>query len=163
MNEADYILRRSSRRNMWQPHGGLALAQKVLKQWFGILHSLVSDNGKQFSNKKGRNLYEELGIAKHFSSPHHPQANGQVVAVNKIIKYTLKRKLEASKGAWVEELPHVLWAIRTTAKTYTGETPFSMAYNSEAMTPVELGIPSPRRLLFNENYKMSSSKPASTY
>lgn len=117
---------------------------------FGIPHSLVSDNGRQFDNKKVREMCEELGIRKHFSSPHHPQANGQVEAVNKTIKQILKKKLDASKGAWVDELPHVLWAIRTTSKTATGETPFSMAYGAEAMSPVEVGLPSPRRLQFNE-------------
>lgn len=48
---------------------------------------------------------------KHFPSPHYSQANGQVEVVNKTIKYTLKRKMDASKGAWVDELPQVLWAI----------------------------------------------------
>jgi ribonuclease HI len=117
---------------------------------FGIPHSIVTDNGKQFDNKKVREMCEELGIKKHFSSPHHPQANGQVEAVNKTIKYTLKRKLDASKGAWVEELPQVLWAIRTTSRTATGETPFSMTYGAEAMSPVEVGLPSPRRMHYNE-------------
>ncbi|XP_022875567.1 uncharacterized protein LOC111394008 [Olea europaea var. sylvestris] len=81
---------------------------------FGIFHSIVSDNGRKFNNKKVRNLCEELGIKKHFSTCHHPQANGQVEAVNKTIKHLLKRKLDASKGAWVDELPQVLWAIRIT-------------------------------------------------
>ncbi|XP_022843327.1 uncharacterized protein LOC111366872, partial [Olea europaea var. sylvestris] len=66
---------------------------------FGIPHSIVSDNGRQFDNKKVRELCEELGIKKHFSIPHHPQANGQVEAVNKTIKHILKRKLDVSKGA----------------------------------------------------------------
>ncbi|XP_022880881.1 uncharacterized protein LOC111398180 [Olea europaea var. sylvestris] len=88
---------------------------------FGILHSLVSDNGRLFDNRKMRELCDEMGIKKDFSMPHHPQANGQVEAVNKTIKHTLKRKLDTSKGAWVDELPHVLWA---TSETATGETPF---------------------------------------
>lgn len=37
-------------------------------------------------------------MKKYFSSPDPPQANGQVEAVNKTIKYTLKRKVDASKG-----------------------------------------------------------------
>lgn len=49
-----------------------------------------------------------VGNQKAFFTPYHPQANGQVEAANKTIKYPLKRKLEASKGAWVDELPQVL-------------------------------------------------------
>lgn len=75
---------------------------------FGIPYSIVLDNGKQFDNKKVRSLCEELSIKKHFSTLHHPQANGQVEAVNKTIKHVLKRKLDVSKGAWVDELSQVL-------------------------------------------------------
>ncbi|XP_022843269.1 uncharacterized protein LOC111366805 [Olea europaea var. sylvestris] len=117
---------------------------------FDIPHSLVPDNGRQFNNKKMRDLCDELGIKKDFSMPHHPQANGKIEAVNKTIKHTLKRKLDTSKGAWVDELPHVLWAIRTTSRTATGETPFSMTYGAEAMRPIEVGVPSHRRIHFNE-------------
>ncbi|XP_022881066.1 uncharacterized protein LOC111398385 [Olea europaea var. sylvestris] len=40
---------------------------------FDILHSLVSNNGRQFDNQKMRDLCDELGIRKDFSTPHHPQ------------------------------------------------------------------------------------------
>lgn len=91
-----------------------------------------------------------MGIKKHFSTPHHPQANGRVEAVNKTIKHTLNRKLDTAKGTWVDELSQVLWAIRTTSRIPTGETSFSITYDAEAMSPVEVGLPFPRRLSFNE-------------
>ena len=87
---------------------------------------------------------------KSFSTVVHPQSNGQVEAVNKILKHNLKAKLESHKGAWPEELPHVLWAYRTTARTSTGETPFSMAYGAEAMVPVEVGMFSHRRISYDQ-------------
>ncbi|XP_022860798.1 uncharacterized protein LOC111381267 [Olea europaea var. sylvestris] len=40
--------------------------------------------------------------------------------------------------------------IKTTCWTATGETPFSMIYGAEAMSPVEVGVPSHRRIHFNE-------------
>ncbi|XP_022869801.1 uncharacterized protein LOC111389152 [Olea europaea var. sylvestris] len=130
--EATSILREIHEEICENQSGGMALAHKVLRRgyfWptlkmdacrFGIPHSLVSNNGRQFNNKKMRDLCDELGIKKDFSTPHHPQANGQVEAVNETIKDTLKMKLDTSKGAWVDELPHVLWAIRTTSRIATG-------------------------------------------
>ena len=44
---------------------------------FGIPRALVSDNGKQFDNAKFRDFYAELGIKNFYSSPAHPQSNGQ--------------------------------------------------------------------------------------
>ena len=66
------------------------------------------DNGKQFDNLSLRETCQELEIHKLFSTPGHPQANGQVEEANKTIKDNLKKKLEQLKGAWVDELPIVL-------------------------------------------------------
>jgi len=117
---------------------------------FGVPHSLVSDNGKQFNNDNTNQFCELLGIHKNFSSVIYPQSNGQVEAVNKIIKVTLKRRLDAYKGKWADELPKVLWAYRTTSRSTTGETPFSMAYGFEAVLPVEVSIPTDRVTRYEE-------------
>nr|XP_016503336.1 PREDICTED: uncharacterized protein LOC107821417 [Nicotiana tabacum] len=85
------------------------------------------------------------------SSPYYPVANGQAESTNKIIINNLKKRLEKSKGNWPEELPGVLWAYRTTTKTTTGETPFSLLYGSEALIPVEIGEPSMRFTLATED------------
>ena len=49
---------------------------------FGIPRVLVSDNGKQFDNNAFRDFCSQLGIRNHYSSPAHPQANGQVEVTN---------------------------------------------------------------------------------
>ncbi|GAA0161091.1 hypothetical protein LIER_39162 [Lithospermum erythrorhizon] len=48
---------------------------------------------------------------------------------------------ESKKGAWVDELPVVLWCLRTTPSHATGETPFNMVYGLEAVLPAEAGLP----------------------
>ncbi|XP_071708830.1 uncharacterized protein [Rutidosis leptorrhynchoides] len=45
---------------------------------------------------------------------------------------------------WVDELPNVLWAHRTTFKKSIGETPFSLVYGSEAVIPAEILVPTHR-------------------
>ncbi|XP_065636480.1 uncharacterized protein LOC136070439 [Quercus suber] len=67
--------------------------------------------------------------------------NGQAEAVNKVTVNGLKKRLDDAKGKWVEELPHVLWAYKTTPRRSTGETPFSMTYGAEAIIPLETGFP----------------------
>ncbi|XP_021716728.1 uncharacterized protein LOC110684598 [Chenopodium quinoa] len=52
--------------------------------------------------------------------------------------------LEGTKGSWVDDLPGILWSIRNTTKEGTGQTPFALVYGSDAVFPVEVGIPSPR-------------------
>ena len=52
----------------------------------------------------------------------------------------IKTRLEGAKGLWPEELPNILWAYRTTARTPTGETPFRLTYGTEVVVPVEIGL-----------------------
>ena len=111
---------------------------------FGIPRALISDNGKQFDNAKFRDFCAELGIKNYYSSPAHPQSNGQAEVTIRTLKAALKTKLEDHKGNWVEYLPEVLWAYRTTQKSATRETPFALAFGTEAVAPVEVGIKSPR-------------------
>ena len=69
---------------------------------------------------------------------------------NQTLLEIIKTRLDDAKGAWLEELPNVLWAYRTTARTPTGETPFRLTYGTEAVIPVEVGVTSIRRGTFNE-------------
>ena len=70
----------------------------------------------------------------------HPQANGQVEVTNRSLLKIIKTQLERAKGIWPDELPSVLWAYRTTARTPIGETPFRLAYGTDAVIPTEVGL-----------------------
>ena len=104
----------------------------------------MSDNRKQFDNAKFRDFCAELGIKNYYSSPAHPQSNGEDEVTIRTLKAALKTKLEDLKGKWVEYLPEVLWAYRTTHKSATRETPFALAFGMEAIAPVEVGLKSLR-------------------
>lgn len=52
--------------------------------------------------------------------------------------------MQDAKGEWVDDLPEVLWSARTTTKEATVHSSFNLVYGSEAILPVEFGIPSPR-------------------
>ena len=104
----------------------------------------MSNNEKQLDNPKFRDFCAELGIRNYYLSPAHPQSNGQAEVTIRTLKAALKTKLEGLKGKWVEYLPKVLWAYRTTRKSATQETPFALAFGNDAVTPVEIGLKSPR-------------------
>jgi len=77
------------------------------------------DNGTQFNNLKVEGFCEMYGIRANYSAVYHPQADGMAEATNKAIVGNMRRNLEDKKGAWLEELPKVLWAQRTTKKRAT--------------------------------------------
>ena len=109
----------------------------------------MSDNGNQFDNPKFRDFCTELGIKNYYSSPAHTQSNGKAEVTIRTLKPALKTKLEDLKGKWVEYLPEVLWAYRTTRKLATQETPFAVAFGTKSVDPVEVGLKCPRIELAN--------------
>ncbi|KAL5807202.1 hypothetical protein ACOSQ4_029935 [Xanthoceras sorbifolium] len=92
--------------------------KKAILYRFGVSEVIVTDHGTQFDNRSFRAFCQQGGINLKFASPAHLQTNGQ-------------------KGGWVEKLPEVLWAVRTTPHSTTGETPFSLAFGTEAVLPTE--------------------------
>ena len=53
----------------------------------------------------------------------------------------LKKQLDSAKGKWVDELPGILWAYRTTARKPTGISLFAITYGMEAIIPTKIGMP----------------------
>ena len=75
---------------------------------FGIPRTIISDNGQQFDSQGFRDFCSGLGIKNQFSSPGHPQVNGQTEVMNQSLLRIIKAKLDDVKGAWPEEFPNVL-------------------------------------------------------
>ena len=120
---------------------------------FGIPKAIIPDNGRQFDSQNFREFCEELGIKNHYSSTSHPQLNGQTEVINHTLLKLIKAWIEGAKGAWLEELPRVLWAYRTTVRTPTWETPFKLAFGTEVIIPAEVGLSS----LIQANYDETSN------
>lgn len=119
---------------------------------------IISDDGRKFNSAATREYCSRFSIQTRFSSVARPQTNGQVEFENKSILNSIKKKLEGSCGNWVEELPGVLWASRTTIKEATGHTPFSLVFGTEAVLPVEVGIAS-TRITYYDQYSNDQDKP----
>src|SRR4051812_16959752 len=81
-------------------------------------------------------------IRLDLASVSHPKTNGQAERANhellRGIKPRLFVPLERTPGCWKEELPSVLWSIRTTPNRSKGYTPFFLVYGAEAVLPSEI-------------------------
>jgi hypothetical protein len=122
---------------------------------FGVPHSIITDNGSNLSLGALRQYCDENGIRLDLASVAHPQSNGQVERSNGLILQGLKPRLEAplhrAAGAWAEELPSVLWSLRTMPNRSTGFTPFFLVYGAEAVLPTDIIHDSPRTAAYIED------------
>src|SRR4051812_33479143 len=109
---------------------------------FGVPHNIITDNGTNFTSAEFQNFFQELVIKINYASVAQPQSNGQVEKENGLVCGGIKKRLlaplEQAAGNWVEELPAVLWSLRTTPNTATQYTPFFMVYGAETVLPHDL-------------------------
>lgn len=47
-----------------------------------------------------------------------------------------EKRLDETKGLWVEYLHEILWSCHTTPRSTTYKTPFRTIYGADAMTPI---------------------------
>ncbi|XP_050875520.1 uncharacterized protein LOC127079143 [Lathyrus oleraceus] len=112
---------------------------------YGIPSRIITDNGTNLNNKTMKELCDNFKIAHHNSSPYRPKMNGAVEAANKNIKKILQKMVKTYKD-WHEMLPFALHGYRTTVRTSTGATPFSLVYGMDVVLPIEVELPSLRVL-----------------
>ena len=107
---------------------------------YGLPRAIITDNDKQFDNKKFKEFLAELHIEHRLTLVAHPQSNGEAEATNQIILHGLKTYLTHAKSLWAEDLYNILWASHTTSKNLMGETPFRLAFRMEAVIPLDIEL-----------------------
>ena len=121
---------------------------------FGVPNRVITDNGTQFTSHTFMQYIQDLGSKVCLASMAHPQSNGQAERANVEVLRGLRTKtfdrLHQSGRRWIDEVPAVLWSIRTTPNQATGQAPFSLVYGAEAVLPTELIYGSPRVLAYDE-------------
>ncbi|XP_052312432.1 uncharacterized protein LOC112328962 [Populus trichocarpa] len=116
---------------------------------YGPPEKIVTDNAQNFNGKMIAELCTKWKIKHSNSSPYRPKMNGAVEAANKNIKKIIQ-KMVVTYRDWHEMLSFALHAYRTTVRTSTGTTPYSLVYGMEAVMPLEVEIPSLRVLMDSE-------------
>jgi transposase InsO family protein len=121
---------------------------------YGVSNSIITDNGTNFTSGEFQEFAKKLGIKIKYASVAHPKSNGQVEKANGLVCSGLKKRLlrpfKRAAGAWVEELPSVLWSPRTTPNSSTGYTPFFLLFGAEAMLPTDVRYCVPRVMAYIE-------------
>jgi len=110
---------------------------------YGLPERIITDNAKNLNNKMIDAVCSQFKIKHSNSTPYRPKMNGAVEVANKNIK-KIVQKMTVTYKYWHEKLPFALHAYRTTVRTSTGATPYSLVYGMEAVVPVEVEIPSLR-------------------
>lgn len=97
---------------------------------YGILDTIMIDQGSVFTGRKMQEFASETGIKLLTSIPYY----AQVEAANKIIIGLIKKHVGKKPKNWHKSLDQVLWACRTSLKKATNATPFQLTYEHDCLT-----------------------------
>ena len=98
-----------------------------------VPNKIITDNGTNLNNNMMKEFCGEFKIEHHNSSPYCPQM--------------IIQKMVVTYKDWHEMLPYALYGYRTSVRTSTKATLFSLVYGTEVVLPMEVEIPSLRVLM----------------
>ena len=104
-----------------------ALARVFLVHVFskhGVPQHVTSDRGSEFVSHFFRSLGTLLDIKMHYTSGHHPEANGQAERVNQTLEQYLRLYCNYQQTNWSDLLPLAEFAYNNTPSDTTGVSPF---------------------------------------
>lgn len=106
---------------------------------FSVPKLVVSDLGKEFNNHLWKHLATQFGFTHQFSSPQHPQSNGQAEsAVRTVLKYVRKY---VDGNDWLSLIPNVRMSHNTAIHASIQATPFQAAFAMRPSLPGSIIYP----------------------
>ncbi|XP_039834755.1 uncharacterized protein LOC120695622 [Panicum virgatum] len=121
---------------------------------FGVPNRIITYLGTSFTGSEFWDFCQESCINVYYTSVAHPRCNGQVERANGLILQGLKARIfdpiENYGSKWIQELPRVVWGMRTQRSQATGYSPFFMVYGSEAILPTDIAFGAPHTQNYDE-------------
>ncbi|XP_069163371.1 uncharacterized protein [Procambarus clarkii] len=119
-------------------------AKVLVKQllWFisryGLPKTIQTDQGSNFMSHLFRRQIADLGIRQVTSSAYHPESQGALERFHQTLKGMLRKFCYDRQSKWVEELPYLLFAVRSVPNESLGISPFEMIFGHSVRGPLEV-------------------------
>ncbi|KAI5351066.1 hypothetical protein L3X38_003957 [Prunus dulcis] len=91
-----------------------------------------------------------LTATEYFTKFGIPTKSSLTMAPHLLTSKILSKMVHEYEEGWSAHLLDALWAYRTSLRSATGFSPFSLVYGSDAISPVEITIPTTRLSAIND-------------
>lgn len=108
---------------------------------FGTPRCVLTDNGTHFTSAVTNELFKKIGTTHLYSTPYHPQTNGQIERYNSTMDAKIATLSNARKTDWDEQLSFVTFNYNSSIHASTKQTPFEMMYGRTSVLPSDIQEP----------------------
>jgi transposase InsO family protein len=109
---------------------------KEIARLHGIPRTIVSDRDTKFTSNFWRGLFKIFGTNLNFSTSYHPQTDGEIERVNRIIEDMMRMYVMDKPSKWEDYLHLVEFAYNNGYQDSLRMRPFEALYGRKCNTPV---------------------------
>ena len=108
---------------------------------FGAPARLLSDQGANFMNNITDEMCNLLGVKKLWTTPYHPQTNGQVERSHQTIMQMIGKMGEEKKADWPGHLTEIVHTYNAPQSTVMGYSPHYLMFGCRPRLRVNFYFP----------------------
>ncbi|CAF1281848.1 unnamed protein product [Didymodactylos carnosus] len=104
---------------------------------FGTPKCILTDNGTHFTASLTEELFKQFGVVHLYTTPYHPQTNGQIERFNSTMDSKIGALSNQNKSDWDEQLSFVIFSYNTSIHSTTKEVPFKLLFGRVPVLPFD--------------------------
>ncbi|CAF4811189.1 unnamed protein product, partial [Rotaria sp. Silwood2] len=130
-----FVITKATRDNT--THTAVRFLKEDIISKFGTPRCILTDNGTHITSRMMDALIKQIGITHLYSTPYHPQTNGQVERYNSTMDAKIAALSNLRKTDWDDQLPFVTFNYNTSIHSSTKQIPFEMMYGRSPVLPFD--------------------------
>ena len=107
---------------------------------YGLPKKILMDQGQSFESQLVADLCELMGVQKIWTSPYHPQTNGQCERFNSTLINMLGTLPKEKKSEWKNHIGTLVHAYNCTQNSATGFSPYYLMFGRQPHLPVDVAL-----------------------
>ena len=107
---------------------------------YGLLEKILMDQGQSFESQLVADLCELMGVWKIWTSPYHPQTNGQCERFNCTLTNMLGTLPKEKKSEWKNHIGTLVHAYNCTQNSATGFSLYYLMFGRQPHLPVDVAL-----------------------
>jgi len=106
----------------------------------GAPESILTDRGSSFKSELANAIYALINTKKIQTTSYHPQTNGLVERMHRMMNDMLSCVCKENDNDWDENIQYIMMSYRKNKQATTGYSPFYLMHGREMKMPIDISI-----------------------